>query len=357
MKITDILVKRVSFERKKVFKIAFSVSKYVEGVYVKIVTDEGIYGLGEAMPFAPVTGETIETVMAVLSLLKERLLGEDPCNLEKIHAIMDAQIKGNTAAKAAIDFACYDILGKAAGMPVYKLLGGFKNSIVTDITVGIDTPENMANDAKEKAERGFNILKIKCGADFVSDCKAVEKIRKAVGENVELRIDVNQGYSVSQAVNVFEKMKSFGVTEAEQPVKASDISGLSYLRKKTSMPIMADESVHSPEDAALLCKNDACDFINIKLMKSGGIYPALKINAIAQSYGIPCIVGCMSESRLGISAGAALACAKANIHDCDLDSFMSFKESEGGISGGFEINKNVITVLDKPGFGFDEYEF
>ena len=147
MKITEILVKEMTFRRRKVFKIAFSASMYARGVYVKVLTDEGISGMGEAVPMPFVTGETIGGVVAAIEHMKGALIGADPEDPAAIHDIMDRQIARNSAAKAAIDMACYDIMGKKAGLPVHKLLGAAVDTIQTDVTIGIDTAEKMAEDA------------------------------------------------------------------------------------------------------------------------------------------------------------------------------------------------------------------
>ena len=142
MKITDILVKEMSFRRRKVFKIAFTQSMYARGVYVKVFTDGGLAGMGEAVPMPFVTGETIGGVMAAIEHMKPALLGAEVEDIAAVHAIMDSQIAGNTAAKAAIDMACYDLMGKKAGMPVHRLLGAATDTLQTDVTIGIDTADN-----------------------------------------------------------------------------------------------------------------------------------------------------------------------------------------------------------------------
>lgn len=357
MKIIEIQTKKVSHKRRKVFKIAFSSAAYSLGVYVKLITDEGIYGIGEAAPNAMVTGETVDTVVSVINYMKENLIGLDPTDIAQIHQIMDKTISGNTSAKAAIDIACYDIMGKAEGMSVHKLLGAKTNILMTDMTIGIDTPEMMANDALEWKEKGFRVLKIKAGIHYEEDLQAFAAIRKAVGDTVELRVDFNQGYTEETAAMMLDKIKEFGICEAEQPLKEWDMVGMKRLKDGADIPIMMDESVKLPHHAMYACEYDMCDIINIKLMKCGGIYPALQICEIAKKYNKPCLIGCMSESKLGTAAAAAVFVANDVIKDADLDSFLSITDSEEAVRGGFSIDKDVIVLPESAGFGFEKYEF
>ena len=358
MKIVDILTKKVNFQRRKVFKIALDKGSNIsQRVYVKIVTDEAVCGLGESTPYPPVTAETIDGVIAAIEFMKPALLGTDPTDIKTVHEIMDRTILHNTSAKAAIDIACYDIMGKKAGMPVHKLIGATESVLQTDITIGIDTVENMVKEALDRVGEGFRILKIKCGLEPEKDIEVLKQIRKAVGDEIDLRIDANQGYDKETALYVLNEMTKVKLTEAEQPLPFWDIDGMAEVSKASPIPVMADESVHTPVQAEIACRRDACKIVNIKLMKCGGIYPALQIADIAKKYGKPCLVGCFSESKLAISAAAAVVLAKENVESADLDSFFSFTNPEVGVTGGFKVDKDIITMSEKPGYGFDDYEF
>ena len=357
MKIVDIVTKKVDFKREKVFKIAFTSNSESQGVYVKILTDEGICGLGEAAPFPLVTSETADGVIVAIEFMKSELLGEDPANIAKIHAIMDKTLLNNTSAKAAIDIACYDIMGKKEGKPVHKLIGAKADSVQTDMTIGIDTVENMVKEAVGKVAEGFRIIKIKCGIDAQKDIEVLKQIRKAVGDDIDLRIDANQGYDKETALYVLGQISKYNITEAEQPLPFWDIDGMEEINKLSPVSVMADESVHTPIQAEIVCRRDACKIVNIKLMKCGGIYPALQIADIAKKYGKTCIVGCFYESKLSISAAAAVVLARDNIESADLDSFFLFPDSEDSVCGGFKVDKDIITMSSKSGYGFDDYDF
>ena len=299
-------------------------------------------------------GGTDFTVLEALKLFRTGLIGMDPLDVEGIHRMMDRLLSGNTSAKAAVDIALYDIKGKLMGQPLYKVLGGSVNQIVTDMTVGIDTPEAMAAEARERVEKdGFTILKIKAGINPIEDIRALTLIRQAVGPNIRLRVDANQGYTVSDAVRTLKAFEELGVEAVEQCLPSWDLDGMRFVRSKVDLQVMLDESVHTPIDAAKACKIDAADIINIKLMKCGGLYPAEKINAIAEANHVQCMVGCMLETKVAIAAGVSLVAAKQNITEADCDSFMYAVDPEMGMPGGFAVNGGVYTLSDKPGLGID----
>lgn len=351
MKITDITYEKVRVKLASPFVVAIGVIDTCETLIVKVETDEGITGYGEASPFAPVTGEMIDTTPQFIGLFKPHLIGLNPLELEKVHKIMDRLTAGNTSAKAGIDIALYDILGKWLNEPLYKVLGGYRNAFVTDVTVGINTPENMAESALDCVMReGYTVIKVKAGINPADDVRAIRLIREAVGQDVTLRVDANQGWDVRTAISTLRAYEEFGVEAVEQPLPWWDLDGLAFLRGRSRIRLMVDESLHSPQDALKIMKKEAADTFNIKLMKSGGIYPALKINAIGESGGVNCMVGCMLETRLGIAAGAHLVAGQKNITEADLDSFREYGDS-GGISGGFTVSGGVMTLLEEPGLG------
>jgi L-alanine-DL-glutamate epimerase-like enolase superfamily enzyme len=350
MKITEITAEKINLELVKPFTIALGTITESDNILVSVETDEGItgYGEGAAVPF--VTGETPEIILAAVFALREGLIGLDPRSIGHIHRVMDETLVGNGAAKAAIDIALYDVIGKHAETPLYKLLGGHRSSVETDMTVGIDRPEIMAQTAAELVAQGFRQIKIKAGIRPEDDVEAVRLIRKAVGPDIRLKVDANQGWSAGDAMMTIASLAACGVDAVEQPVPAWDVEGLAAVRAKAPIKIMADESCFTPQDALRLVARGAVDMINIKLMKCGGLYPAMQINAIATAAGIPCMVGCMLESRLAIAAGAAFIASDPNIVYGDVDSFRDFKEN-GIVSGGFDFDCPTICLTEAPGLG------
>lgn len=352
MKIKEIEAKKIKVKLLHPFLIALGSIEYCETVIVRIETDEGLIGYGEGAGITFVTGESVDTVINAIGILKNELMGLDPFGIEHIHRVMDKTLVHNTAAKAAIDIALYDIMGKYAKVPLYRLLGGIANKIETDMTITIGAPEEMAKEALKIVKQGFRHIKVKGGINPEEDIEAIRQIREAVGKSIHLKVDANQGWSVGDSIRVIQRFAEYGVEAVEQPVPHWDIDGLSFIRSKAPLKIMADESCFSPQDALKLVKKDAVDIINIKLMKCGGLYRALQINSIAEASGVRCMLGCMMESRVGISAGAALVASRQNFIYGDLDSFMYFKEDER-IRGGFTCDGPHITLSDEYGLGID----
>ncbi|MEZ3471019.1 MAG: dipeptide epimerase [Schaedlerella sp.] len=351
MRITGIKVEKVTIPLIAPFKVAFATVEALESGLIRVETDEGCVGFGEASPFAPVTGETLDGVIAVLDIFRQGLIGMAPMDIEAVHAMMDSVIVGNGAAKCAVDLAMYDLMGKAFGQPVYKLLGGFGSSVQSDITIGISTPEDMAAEAKKRVfEDGYRILKIKAGIDCQEDIRAMKLIREAVGPEIRLRVDANQGYDTAKAQRALRGFREYGIEAVEQCLPHWDLEGAAYLRDHSEgIHMMLDESIHGPVDAARACRLGSADIFNIKLMKCGGLYPAQKINAIAEANGVTCMVGCMLETKLAITAGLSLVAAKKNVTEADCDSFLYYKENP--VEGGFTQEKDLFTLLDQPGFG------
>lgn len=351
MKISDISFEVMHFPLQKPFHVAFGTISSMDTCIVRIRTDDGMTGWGEAAPLPYVTGDNLETILSVGNDMKRSLTGMDPRSIGTIHNIMDSLYDGNTAVKAGIDLACYDLASKKAGVPLYVYLGGSDPHLVSDVTIGIDRPDIMAAEAVSYVNCGFSILKIKLGETVKADVERIAAIRKAVGEDVILRTDANQGWCVRDAVRVASLLEQYGVDLIEQPVKAWDIEGLQEVKANSHIRIAADESVHLPQDAMRIARTGGADVVNIKLMKCGGIYRALQINAICEAAGISCMIGCMGESPLANAAGLHLAAALRNLQEIDLDSGVILKHDH--MQAGYLQNGSNITLGSQPGIGFD----
>jgi len=331
------------------FRIAIGTMYAANDVLVKIITDSGLYGLGEACPFPPITGETQESNLAAAKAIREILLDRDPLIIEALIDSLGNIVHSNPSAVAAYDMALFDLLGKAANLPLYKLLGGYRSSFETDMTTGLNTPEKMVASVKESLAQGYRQIKIKVGEDPDQDVKRVAAVREAIGPEVKLRLDANQGWSVPAAISALKRMENFQVEFCEQPVKDSDLYGMKQVRAQSPVPIMADESLFSPADAVKLIKEEACDYFNIKLMKAGGILNSLKIAHVAAAANIKCMVGCMLETRLGLTAAAHLVASQKNIVFADLDGNSEHKVDP--VVGGIKIEKGTIYLPEEPGLG------
>lgn len=352
MKITDIKLGHISVPLRTPFKTALRTVNSIEDIIIKIETDTGHVGYGEVPPTGVITGDTTEAIMgAIEGHIKKAIVGMDIEDLEAIMLKLDKSLVGNTSAKAGIDIAIYDLFGQLYNAPVYKLLGGYRKEIITDITISVNDPEEMARDSMEAINRGYKTLKIKVGKDSNKDIERMNAIRKAVGYNVDLRIDANQGWKPKEAIYVLNKMEDAGlnIELVEQPVAGYDIEGLKMVTDNVSIPVMADESVFSPRDAIKILEMRAADYLNIKLMKTGGIHNALKICSLAEIYGVECMIGCMLEAKISVNAAVHLAAAKSIITKIDLDGPVLC--SEDPIDGGSIFNESIITVSEDPGFG------
>lgn len=351
MKITKINVSQVQIPLIEPFRISLGVITSSLEALVEIETDEGLIGYGEGAPGILITGENLEGTKRSIEILGEKLIGVDPMDIEKIYYIMDRAAAQAPCGKTAIDIACHDLMGKITKKPLYKLLGGYNNTIDTDMTVGINEPEIMAQKAKKHVDSGFDTIKTKVGTSFDEDIKRIALIRKAVGDNVKIRIDANQAWSGKEAVKILERLSEYNIELVEQPVKAYDIQGLEYVTKNSPIPVMADESVFTSKDAMRIAERRAADFVNIKLMKCGGIREAIKINAVCEAAGIECMLGCMGEeSNIGVTAAASLGAAVRNITRADLDAHFTLTELP--FDGGVQlVNGKTLVLSEEPGLG------
>lgn len=352
MHIKDIVSKKVSNQFTHPITVTFGEMTSTESLIIKVVTDTGLIGYGEVCPFEPVTGESIQTEEAALDILTDILIGQDPLCIEQIHHLMDDKIVGHTALKAGLDIAMYDLLGKASGLPIYKLLGGVSNQVRSDVTIAIDTPEKMAQEATDYLAQGFTQLKVKTGIDQATDEEAIRQILDAVGDKVTVKIDANQGWTAKQTIRILNEFRNTRLDIVEQPLPYWQHEENQLIRSNITQDLMLDESVHSPSDAYNVISNGEADMVNIKLMKSSGLFGAEGINKVAESAGVPCMIDCMAESRLGICAAAHFAAAHRNVAYCDLDSYLMFKESDW-LKGGFTSEGGLLTLSDKPGLGME----
>lgn len=351
MKITNIKTHIMRVPLVRPFRISLGVITHAISCLVEIETDEGLTGYGEGSPGPLITGENLEGTVETIHVLTEKLLGLDPRDLEAVYTVMNQTVAYAGTAKAAIDIACHDILGKSSGLPLYKVLGGLRGEIETDMTVGLDEPEVMAERAKEYANAGFCVIKTKVGTGMSSDLARVKAIRKAVGDEVKIRLDANQGWKAKEAVEIINRLNEYDIELVEQPVPRFDFEGLKYVTNHSRVPIMADESCWDAKDALRLVSERAVDFINIKLMKCGGLYEAKKIVSIAEAAGVECMLGCMAEeSGIAINGAAALGAALKNITRADLDA--SFSLTELPFEGGFTVKDTRHLILsENPGLG------
>ena len=351
IKISSIEIFKSNITLKEALRISFMVIDSARSIFIKINTNTGLYGIGEANPIGKITGETREMNFSAAVDLSRLLLNKDPLNIEERMEEINRFLIHNSTLRSAFDMALYDLVGKISGLPLYAVLGGGKRNLHTDSTIGIDDPLKMADKAAGFKKQGFKAIKVKLGTDKYQDIQRIKKIRAAIGDDLPIRIDANQGWDYNTAVLILKALEPLGIQYCEQPLVYWDYENMRRIREKTSIAIMADESLFDHHDAFKLASMGCCDYFNIKLAKSGGIHTALKINAVAESAGIHCMVGCMMESRLALTAAAHLVSARPNICFADLDSHWMLAEDP--VIGGAAYNIDQIQLPETPGHGAD----
>ena len=343
MKITAIEIGKIAIPLKTPFITALRRVDVAEDLVVKVHTDDGHTGYGNAPATVVITGDSHESVAAAIRYtIGPKLIGRDIDDREDILDTIHQSMVHNTSAKAALDMAVHDLFGQRYGLPLYRFFGGRKTRIASDLTISINDPAGMAADACQAVALGYRHLKLKVGIDPAIDFQRVAAIRQAVGPDITIRL--------------IGRMEDAGldIELVEQPVAAADFEGLKQVTDHVATDIMADESAFSAKDVFRLLAMRACDLINIKLMKAGGLGPAAQIAAMADAAGVGCMMGCMLESKVGITAAAALSAGKAVITKNDLDA--ADLMAADPVRGGITYDKDHLVVPDAPGLGITAIE-
>lgn len=301
----------------------------VESVQVRLTSEEGLVGWGEAPPTKAITGEDTPSILTtVKTLIAPQITGKTFASLDEAMNALHNSCQGRNSAKAAVDIALYDLAAQEARMPLYAYLGGRHAPLKSDVTISLDSPRKMAEDAGRAVAEGLDILKIKVGGKDGLDIKRIEAVRKSAGEDARLLIDANQAWEEDEALAIIKAVAHLGITLVEQPVLASKRESLHRITAQSTVPILADESVFTFENAQEVIKTGAADMINIKLMKCGGIFKALQILRLCEEHGIRCMMGSMLEGPRSIAAAAHLAMAfPKTLTLCDLDSPLLYRET------------------------------
>jgi len=270
---------------------------------------------------------------------------------EKLHDKMNKVVKDVPAAKAAIDIACFDIAGKALGVPVYQLLGGrYHEKFPITHVLSIGTPEAMAEEAANRVEMGYRSFKMKVGTEVLRDVARIKAVRERVGEDIAIRVDVNQGWgNAATTLQGLRAMKDLNIDWLEQPVDSEDIDGMVEIKSKSDVTLMIDEGLRGVREMREIIAKRAADKVNIKLMKCGGIYPAMKLAVMAEMAGIECQVGSMVESSVGSAAGFHVAFSKKIMTSVELTGPLKFSKDVGNL----HYDVPFICLNEKPGLGVD----
>ena len=351
MIITQIELYKSPIKLKSPFKISLGVLTHANNVIVRIHTDNGLTGSGECSPFMTIHGESMDTAFIVGQYLAKGLIGKSCLEIDKNSILFDTIIFGNACIKSAFNIALYDLAAQHAQFPLYAFLGGRNNKIIqTDYTVSIDEPAKMAYDAVQIKKNGFEIIKVKVGGSRDLDVERIRMIREAVGYDIQIRIDANQGWEVSSAIETLKALAVFKIQHCEEPINRALVEFLPEIKAQSPIPIMADESCCNHMDAQRLIQMNACDSFNVKLSKSAGITNALKIIALAEQVDMPIQVGGFLESRLGFTAAAHVALVGKTICYYDFDTPLMFDE-DPVIDGIVYQQRGIVEISDKIGLG------
>ena len=344
------------------------------GVYViiKLHTDEGLVGLGEAPVLkdwggdhGKYFGETPQTTTHIINdILAPALQGQDPGRFETIHALMDTAVKGYPYCKAAIDAAMHDVVGKALNVPVYQLLGGcFRERVSIAHSLGLMEIEKAVEEALQAKAEGVKTIKLKGGVDQMRDVELLKQIRNAVGAGLNICVDANQGYPTPKAaVKIIKAMEEFNLLYMEQPVEGID--RMAEVARRVDTPIMADESAWTSEDVIEIVQKKAADIISIYTTKPGGLFKAKKVAAVAEAAGLQCNVNGSVETGVGNAANLHLAASTGVVAlGCVVPVSTPKEKGRKGIAGNyyqddiiqepFEYADGDIIVSSKPGLGID----
>ena len=354
MIISSIEVIPVRLPLREPFVIAYATYPDVLSVLVRVRTREGAEGWGEATPDPNVTGETWSGVAETIRQdLAPTLLGRDARHREAALRALDARVEGVPAAKAALDIAIHDLVSRGIGIPLWQLLGGkARDALQISRVISIGPPDEMAAAARRHVAAGFQTIKVKVGdaANPMLDVERVAAVREAVGPNIGIKVDVNQGWrSPGTAIAAIRAMAPSRPAYVEQPVLWWDVEGLAEARRQTGATIMIDEGCHGPRDMVRAVSLRAADLVNIKLMKTGGILNALKVNAIAEAAGIGAQVGTMVESSIASAAGLHTAIAMANVRTVEMGGPLMLAEDIGDVGSWYR--NDEVAIADEPGLG------
>lgn len=341
----------VTFRLVEGYRIAGRHFTTADMVLLKLVASDGRTGYGCAAPSVEVTGESPRETLRVL---RDVLipLAREPRGAWKLMKRAAATAPAAPAARAALDMAFLDLEGKRKGLPVAALLGSDRTTVDTSITLGIeDDVERSVAAARRRASEGFRILKIKVGEDWEHDLRLVRALRETLGPAIVIRADGNEGYDERAATSFLRGAADLDLELLEQPVPADDLDAMTRLAAGATVPIMADESLLTEEDAATLIAKKAAGLFNIKLMKSGGALSGLAIGRRAEAAGIGVMVGCNDESRIAIAAGLHFALALPAGTRADLDGHLDLQDDVA--RGGVRLLDGALSITGGAGLGVD----
>ncbi|MEU7959564.1 mandelate racemase/muconate lactonizing enzyme family protein [Micromonospora humida] len=352
MTIAVVRTHRLSAPLHTPFVTALRRTTTVETLVVEVTDADGRSGFGEAPQVWQVTGASVAGAEScVRDVLAPAVVGRDADDVLARCAEVAAAVAGNEAARAALDVALHDLAARRLGVPLVRLLGGTALRVPTDVTLAAGTGADLAVAARQRCDEGFDVLKLKVGTDAAGDLERVRAVRAAVGPQVRLRLDANQGWTPREAVRVIRGVEDAGldVELVEQPVARWDLDGMAWVADRVDVPILADEAVFGVRDLVAVIRRRAADLVNVKLAKCGGLRPARTLLELAREHGMGTLVGSMMESQVGVGAAASLAAAYRTSAVSDLDAAWWLAWSP--VRGGLRYEGATVVLPDAPGLG------
>jgi muconate cycloisomerase len=355
--IADVRVMLADLPVKRPHKMSFTTLHEMNFAFVRVETRGGLIGWGEAACLGGPTWseESAESVQAVLErYVAPWLIGRDAASIEPLRLEMARRVQGNPFARAAVEMALWDLNGKALGVPVHRLLGGrVRDRVPLSWSLAVGGLDAEIQEAREKVALGHRIFKIKTAAQPLAvDVERVRRLREAVGPDVALRVDANQGWDRPTALAAVRALEPYALDFVEQPVPRWDLDGLAEIARRSRIPIMADESCASEHDAFAIAQRGGVSILALKVTKSAGLVGTMAVARIAQAAGLGCYVGCMIETSLGTAAYLAVAVAAAPVTwGCEL--FGPLLLQGDVVRRPVQYADGAIQALDDPGLGVD----
>ena len=356
MKITAIELFHISIPFAKPYKLSrvYGTRYDAEAVILKVHTDEGIVGLGEADPLNPFSEETPATVMVVTrDHIAPQLIGLNPTHIAAIESNLDVMVHGNLLARGAVNMALFDIVGKANDIPAHMLLGGLNQSELQLLSpIGSGTPEEDAASIQQQIEDGYQTVMIKMGAlPIVDEIQRMIAAREKFAGQIKIIVDANQGWTVAETLEFLDGIGRNRPDLLEQPIDRHDVSGLKRIHRRTACLLSADEGVASTQEATTLIRAQAVDAFSIKVSKNGGLSNARKIAATADAFGLKVLMNSMLEFGITQAASLQLGCVLPNLLDMG-HAYMSVLRMSDDISDfNQNISQGTVTVPTSAGLG------
>jgi L-Ala-D/L-Glu epimerase / N-acetyl-D-glutamate racemase len=356
---------RLSVPLHTPFVTALRRTTTTDTVVVRVTDTDGTIGWGEAPQVWQVTGESLASATACLEeMLAPVVVDRDADDWAEVLASLQGAVARNFGAKAALDAAIRDLMARRVGLTLPEFLAtdrtgtstgtgsdAYPTALRTDVTLSAGAPEDLAAAAVARVADGFRTLKMKVGTDAATDVARVRAVREAVGPDVMIRLDANQGWTPDEAITVIRALEvaDLGVELVEQPVRGEDVEGLAHVRARVGLPVMADEALYSLVDLDRILGLGAADLVNVKLAKCGSIGVALEQLRRATDAGLGTMVGSMMETAIGVGAVAAVAAAHASTVVNDLDA--AWWAASSPVEGGIRYAGERVVLPAGPGSG------